>query len=188
MQASTTLCRCQARVNGEASQETQPNILLKKGLLPSSLFLFLLLLKILCLDSCLNKDYEVEDKIINLKVKKSALTKEELAYFTNFFGKEICLSAIRKVFRNHFYPKNSPKVPHAELFASMMKRVKDHSTTHPSKTTGIEPLSMKTVEIVKNFYAENARSHSRECSNNLNLSMGTARKVLRTKVFTMKSL
>ena len=31
VQASTTLCRCQARINGEASQKTQPNIALKRG-------------------------------------------------------------------------------------------------------------------------------------------------------------
>ena len=31
VQASTTLCRCQARVNGEASQKTQPNIPLKRS-------------------------------------------------------------------------------------------------------------------------------------------------------------
>ena len=31
MQASTTLCLCLARANGEASQKTQPNIPLKKG-------------------------------------------------------------------------------------------------------------------------------------------------------------
>ena len=36
---------------------TDPSLFYKKGLLSSSLFLFLLLLKILCLDSCLNRLY-----------------------------------------------------------------------------------------------------------------------------------
>ena len=56
MQASTTLCRCQARINGEASQKTQPNISLKRGfylLLFSSSYFFDFLN--LYLDSCLNR-------------------------------------------------------------------------------------------------------------------------------------
>ena len=41
VQASTTQCLCQARINGEASQKTQPKIPLKRTY---SLFFFLLLL------------------------------------------------------------------------------------------------------------------------------------------------
>ena len=63
VQASRTLCRCQARVNGEASQNTQSHIPLKRGfyllLFPSSYsyFKFFVLFMLESLERRLNCNY-----------------------------------------------------------------------------------------------------------------------------------
>ena len=115
--------------------------------------------------------FESEDKNTSLEMKNSTFTKEELAYITRQFGERKGPSEIRRGFRNMFYLKNPRKVPHAEVFARVMDRLKDHG--HSRQATGKEPLSVEEAERVKNFFTENDRSHIREASDRLDLSMGT---------------
>ena len=53
-----------------------------------------------------------------------------------------------------FYPKNPREVPHAKAFARVMERLNDYGSAHPRQATGKEPLSVETVEGVKNFFTE----------------------------------
>ena len=81
-----------------------------------------------------------------------------------------------------FYSKNPQKLPHAKAFARVMERLEDHGSAHPRRATGKKTLSVEVVERVKNFFTENYRSHIREASGRLDLSMRAVWKVLRKKL------
>ena len=73
-------------------------------------------------------------------------------------------------------------MPYAKVFARMMDRLKKHGSAHPRKAAGNESFSEEIVQRVKNFFMETDRSHIREASNVLNLSVGTVWNVLRKKL------
>ena len=74
-------------------------------------------------------------------------------------------------------------MPHAKAFARVMDGLENHGPTHPQRAAGNESLSEETVQKVKNFMIENYRSHIREASNVLNLSVGMVWNVLRKKLY-----
>ena len=117
-----------------------------------------------------NKDFEFEDKVPTSQERIPRLQKKNWRILQDFLEKEWGQSASWRSFTNNFYSTNPLKAPHAKAFTRVIERLKDHCSAHSRKSTGNEPLSMDTVENVKNFFTENDRSHIQELSN-LNVGM-----------------
>ena len=125
-----------------------------------------------------NERFDCEVKVTTLKMKNSAFTEEELAYVTRQFGKGKYPTEIRRAFRKKFCPNNPAKIPHAKAFVRVMDRLKNRGSAQV-----FESLSEETVQRVKYFFIQNGRSHIREASNVLNLSVGMVWNVLRKKLY-----
>ena len=105
--------------------------------------------------------------MINLKLKYQLQYEELRVYKTRTgvhyksFREKMGTSAIRRAFRNKFYPKIPRKVQHANAFARVMDRLKNHGSSHFRLATGKEPIFVETVVRVKNLFTVNNRSHFR---------------------------
>lgn len=112
----------------------------------------------------------------------SPFTKEQSIWVILQSGKVNSLSAVRRAFRQKFFPKNPGKVPKLAAFHRLIERFKNDGSVRPIVPRGRLPPTAEEVKKVKDFFMERPLAHVRLAAELLQMSFGKVWMILRKQL------